>query len=182
MAEKARWSPLPVADTVSRIILGERYSLEPYRSLKDKLSLLDAAVGNHDGNTILVVRTMWLSCMGEFGHLIPKKFCFLREILAVLRTNLFTKFVTIFKTIFQGNCSFFQPWLGPCASCINPPSLPLSSVMSVSVSTYFPAGLDNSYCRHGMLRHNILITFTREGSIKTNLDTCILLNRIIRLM
>ncbi|XP_072024056.1 spermatogenesis-defective protein 39 homolog [Amphiura filiformis] len=54
-AEKSRWAPLSVADTVTRIILGDRYSLEPYRSLKDKLALLDAAVGNHDGNAILVV-------------------------------------------------------------------------------------------------------------------------------
>ncbi|XP_030854635.1 spermatogenesis-defective protein 39 homolog isoform X1 [Strongylocentrotus purpuratus] len=53
--EKSRWSALPVADTVSRIITGERYSLEPYKSLKDKMSLLDAAIGYHDGNAIVAV-------------------------------------------------------------------------------------------------------------------------------
>ncbi|XP_072166456.1 spermatogenesis-defective protein 39 homolog [Diadema setosum] len=53
--EKSRWSAMPVADTISRIITGERYSLEPYKSLKDKLSLLDAAIGFHDGNAIIAV-------------------------------------------------------------------------------------------------------------------------------
>lgn len=52
---KSRWSKLPIADTVSRIISGEKYSLEPYKSLKDKVALLDAVVGYHDGNAILVV-------------------------------------------------------------------------------------------------------------------------------
>ncbi|XP_054758201.2 spermatogenesis-defective protein 39 homolog [Lytechinus pictus] len=53
--EKSRWSALPVADTVSRIITGERYSLEPYKSLKDKMTLLDAAIGFHDGNAIIAI-------------------------------------------------------------------------------------------------------------------------------
>ncbi|XP_022094600.1 spermatogenesis-defective protein 39 homolog [Acanthaster planci] len=53
--ERGRWEALPVADTVTRIITGEPYSLEPYRSLQDKLSLLDAAIGYHDGNAILTI-------------------------------------------------------------------------------------------------------------------------------
>ncbi|XP_038074329.1 spermatogenesis-defective protein 39 homolog [Patiria miniata] len=53
--ERSRWAALPVADTVTRIITGEPYSLEPYRSLQDKLSLLDVAIGYHDGNAILTI-------------------------------------------------------------------------------------------------------------------------------
>ena len=64
--ERSRWASLPVADTITRIIIGEPYSLEPYRSLQDKLSLLNAAIGYHDGNAILTVSTCCLK--GQYRH------------------------------------------------------------------------------------------------------------------
>ncbi|KAK6466219.1 spermatogenesis-defective protein 39-like protein [Huso huso] len=46
------WSP---EDTVRRMQKGKPYSLESFRSLKDKLLLLDEAVQIHDGNVITAV-------------------------------------------------------------------------------------------------------------------------------
>ncbi|PIK47182.1 putative spermatogenesis-defective protein 39-like [Apostichopus japonicus] len=74
--KKSRWSPLSIADLVSRIITGENFSLEPYKSLKDKLALLDAVVGYHDGNAILAVvmflkRTLSKSLFHEELHKRP---------------------------------------------------------------------------------------------------------------
>uniref|UniRef100_H3B7U4 Spermatogenesis-defective protein 39 homolog n=1 Tax=Latimeria chalumnae TaxID=7897 RepID=H3B7U4_LATCH len=46
------WSP---EDTVRRMQKGKPYSLERFRSLKDKLLLLDEAVRLHDGNSITAV-------------------------------------------------------------------------------------------------------------------------------
>ncbi|MBN3305045.1 SPE39 protein, partial [Amia calva] len=46
------WS---VEETIRRMQRGKAYSLEKFRSLKDKLLLLDAAVGTHDGNAITAV-------------------------------------------------------------------------------------------------------------------------------
>lgn len=55
---------MSIADLVSRIITGENFSLEPYKSLKDKLALLDAVVGYHDGNAILAVsNNIWIFLM-----------------------------------------------------------------------------------------------------------------------
>ncbi|XP_035826310.1 spermatogenesis-defective protein 39 homolog isoform X2 [Aplysia californica] len=51
-AKRDRWVKLPVDDTLRRIMKGEGYSLELYRSLEDKLELLDKAVRLHDGNAI----------------------------------------------------------------------------------------------------------------------------------
>ncbi|XP_042237948.1 spermatogenesis-defective protein 39 homolog [Homarus americanus] len=44
---------LPPDDTVTRILLGQPYSLECYRSHEDKLALLDAALNTMDGSAIL---------------------------------------------------------------------------------------------------------------------------------
>lgn len=50
-----RWAPLPVKETITKILLGHPYSLELYRSFKSKTELLDAAVAMGDGNAILAV-------------------------------------------------------------------------------------------------------------------------------
>lgn len=42
----------PVQETVKSIIRGQPYTLEVYKSLEDKLSLLDCSVSMHDGNAI----------------------------------------------------------------------------------------------------------------------------------
>lgn len=42
----------PVRETVKKIIRGQPYTLEVYKSLEDKLSLLDCSVSMHDGNAI----------------------------------------------------------------------------------------------------------------------------------
>ncbi|XP_053634170.2 spermatogenesis-defective protein 39 homolog isoform X2 [Cherax quadricarinatus] len=44
---------LPPDDTVNRILLGQPYSLECYRSHEDKLALLDTALSTMDGSAIL---------------------------------------------------------------------------------------------------------------------------------
>lgn len=44
---------LPPDDTVNRILLGQPYSLESYRSLEDKIALLDAALITMDGSAIM---------------------------------------------------------------------------------------------------------------------------------
>lgn len=44
---------LPPDDTVNRIILGQPFSLESYRSLEDKLALLDTALGTLDGSAVM---------------------------------------------------------------------------------------------------------------------------------
>ncbi|GFO11147.1 spermatogenesis-defective protein 39 homolog [Plakobranchus ocellatus] len=52
-ARKDRWMKLPVEDTLRRILKGEVFSLEMYKSLADKLCLLDQAIALHDGNAIM---------------------------------------------------------------------------------------------------------------------------------
>lgn len=54
-AESSRWTSLPVEDTIKRIVTGEIYSLETYKSLEEKLSLLDAAIQSRDGNALIAV-------------------------------------------------------------------------------------------------------------------------------
>ncbi|XP_019627331.1 PREDICTED: spermatogenesis-defective protein 39 homolog [Branchiostoma belcheri] len=54
LGERARWTSLPVKETIKRIILGQPYSLEAYKSLEDKLALLDAAIKMHDGDAITI--------------------------------------------------------------------------------------------------------------------------------
>nr|XP_027219219.1 spermatogenesis-defective protein 39 homolog [Penaeus vannamei] len=44
---------LPPDDTVNRIVLGQPYSLESYRSHEDKCSLIDVALSTMDGGAIL---------------------------------------------------------------------------------------------------------------------------------
>lgn len=41
--------------TLRKILLGQPYSLEPYKSLHSKTALLDAAVASGDGNAILII-------------------------------------------------------------------------------------------------------------------------------
>lgn len=41
--------------TVRRILLGQTYSLENYKSLSNKTALLDAAIASGSGNVILIV-------------------------------------------------------------------------------------------------------------------------------
>ncbi len=41
--------------TLREILLGQSYSLERYKSLASKTALLDAAILNGDGNSILIV-------------------------------------------------------------------------------------------------------------------------------
>ncbi|XP_052768917.1 spermatogenesis-defective protein 39 homolog [Mya arenaria] len=55
-AEKALGvSKLKVEETVKRMILGQPFSLEQYRSKQEKLDLLDKAIATHDGNAIIAV-------------------------------------------------------------------------------------------------------------------------------
>lgn len=44
---------LPAKMTIRKIIMGEDFSLESYRSKEDKLELLDEALNLHDGNAII---------------------------------------------------------------------------------------------------------------------------------
>ncbi|XP_006813614.1 spermatogenesis-defective protein 39 homolog [Saccoglossus kowalevskii] len=54
-AKRDRFAVLPPRDTIKRLIYGDPCSLEMYKSLTDKLALLDAAVEMHDGNAITAV-------------------------------------------------------------------------------------------------------------------------------
>ncbi|XP_033629970.1 spermatogenesis-defective protein 39 homolog [Asterias rubens] len=87
--ERSRWASLPVADTITRIITGETYSLEPYRSLQDKLSLLNAAVGYHDGNAILTVVMFMRRTLSKtvFSDEIRKRPIAANQYIAFLRTQ-----------------------------------------------------------------------------------------------
>ncbi|XP_049954538.1 spermatogenesis-defective protein 39 homolog [Schistocerca serialis cubense] len=49
------WTPLPVRHTITKMLLGQRYSLELYRSLDSKKELLDEAIALGDGNAVLAV-------------------------------------------------------------------------------------------------------------------------------
>ncbi|CAH1791214.1 unnamed protein product, partial [Owenia fusiformis] len=51
-AKEDRWTVLKPTETVKRIICGQQYSLEMYKSKDDKVALLDAAIKLHDGNAI----------------------------------------------------------------------------------------------------------------------------------
>eukprot|EP00112_Aurelia_sp_Birch-Aquarium-sp1_P012846 Seg2706.1 transcript_id=Seg2706.1/GoldUCD/mRNA.D3Y31 product="Spermatogenesis-defective protein 39" protein_id=Seg2706.1/GoldUCD/D3Y31 len=50
-----RWTSIPPQEAIKRIILGKPYSLEYYKSLKQKMELLDFALKYHDGNAIMAV-------------------------------------------------------------------------------------------------------------------------------
>lgn len=52
LARKDKTAVPTVQETVKKIILGQPYTLEVYKSLQDKLSLLDSAIKMHDGNAI----------------------------------------------------------------------------------------------------------------------------------
>ncbi|CAC5419564.1 VIPAS39 [Mytilus coruscus] len=54
-AKASGGSKIPVDDTVQRIINGEQYSLEMYKSKDDKFALLDRAIKLHDGNAITAI-------------------------------------------------------------------------------------------------------------------------------
>jgi hypothetical protein len=53
--ELSRFTPLHPKETVKNIFLGRRFSLEFYKSFKDKTDLLDEALKLHDGDAILTV-------------------------------------------------------------------------------------------------------------------------------
>jgi len=52
---EAKWLPLSPDRLILRIIMGESYSLNPYKSKKQKLELLDTALKYHDGNAIIAM-------------------------------------------------------------------------------------------------------------------------------
>jgi len=53
-----KFKPDPTVETIQNIILGKPYSLEKYRSLKEKEDLLDCALEMGDGDSILAVTLM----------------------------------------------------------------------------------------------------------------------------
>ena len=53
--QEARYIPLHPKETVKNIFLGNRYSLEFYRSFSDKKDLLQEAIAIGDGNVVLTV-------------------------------------------------------------------------------------------------------------------------------
>ncbi|CAG5122043.1 unnamed protein product, partial [Candidula unifasciata] len=73
-AKRDRWVKLPIEDTLRRIIKGEEFSLELYRSLEDKLELLDKATQRHDGNAIVTAVL--------FLHRTVSRHIFTRELLS----------------------------------------------------------------------------------------------------
>ncbi|XP_071962749.1 spermatogenesis-defective protein 39 homolog isoform X2 [Antedon mediterranea] len=54
-SERSRWDAPKVSDTIIRMVMGEPFSLEMYKSLPDKLTLLDSAIEYHDGNSITAI-------------------------------------------------------------------------------------------------------------------------------
>jgi len=52
VARKDKAAMPSIQETVKKIIQGQPYTLEVYKSLRDKLSLLDCAIKMHDGNAI----------------------------------------------------------------------------------------------------------------------------------
>ncbi|KAI0230769.1 ADF-H domain-containing protein [Lamellibrachia satsuma] len=55
VSKNDRWSQFPPRETIKRIMSGQPYSLEIYKSKEDKLVLLDEAIKLHDGNAIIAV-------------------------------------------------------------------------------------------------------------------------------
>lgn len=56
----------PVEETIKNMFCNRRYVLSGYRSLEQKMQLLDAAVETSDGNIILTVRVViWLENLLE---------------------------------------------------------------------------------------------------------------------
>jgi hypothetical protein len=51
----ARWKAPHINDTINRILMGQSYCLEWYKSMEQKRALLDAALDTHDGNCITTV-------------------------------------------------------------------------------------------------------------------------------
>jgi hypothetical protein len=51
----ARWKAPPITDTINRILVGQSYCLEWYKSMEQKRALLDAAIDSFDGNCITTV-------------------------------------------------------------------------------------------------------------------------------
>jgi hypothetical protein len=51
----ARWKAPPITGTLNRILLGQSYCLEWYKSMDQKRALLDAALDTFDGNCITTV-------------------------------------------------------------------------------------------------------------------------------
>ncbi|GLV46299.1 Vacuolar protein sorting 16B [Carabus blaptoides fortunei] len=46
---------VPISQTIKKLILGEPYTLDTYRSSQNKIDLLDAAISSGDGNAILAI-------------------------------------------------------------------------------------------------------------------------------
>lgn len=51
----SRWKPPPMYETINRILLGQSYSLDWYKTLEEKVALLDAAIATNDGNCIIAI-------------------------------------------------------------------------------------------------------------------------------
>ena len=68
---------LPPEHTVTKILMGQPYFLENYRSKEDKLALLDAALYTLDSSTILAVVLFLQSTLKEkIFNQVDKKFIF----------------------------------------------------------------------------------------------------------
>lgn len=55
VVSQSRWSPPDILSVLRRILTGKPYSLELYKSLKQKQELLRAAINLGDGDAILTV-------------------------------------------------------------------------------------------------------------------------------
>lgn len=53
-AKRDNLKKVPTRDTVRKILMGQPYSLDKYKSKEDKLQLLDDAISSHDGNAIII--------------------------------------------------------------------------------------------------------------------------------
>jgi len=53
--KKQKWTSIPVEETMKRIITGDPYTLDAYKSLQEKERLLEKAILSKDGNAIITV-------------------------------------------------------------------------------------------------------------------------------
>ncbi|ESO86407.1 hypothetical protein LOTGIDRAFT_129312 [Lottia gigantea] len=88
-AKRDRFSKLPVEDTIKRMMKGEAYTFELYRSLEDKISLLDHSIKMHDGNCIIAAILFLKSTVkvSLFNQEISKRPVAINHYLTYLRTN-----------------------------------------------------------------------------------------------
>ncbi|XP_071453181.1 vacuolar protein sorting-associated protein 16B [Hetaerina americana] len=73
--DQMRWQPPPVEETLRRILLGLPFSLECYRSLDDKIKILDAALDQGNGDAILCVVQFLSRTLkrAQFTHLLSHR-------------------------------------------------------------------------------------------------------------